>query len=150
MKQFSFTVIILLLFAATSCKQKTLFISLASSETGITFNNIIVENDSINPLDVENMYNGGGVGVGDFNNDGLQDLFFSGNLVSNKLYLNTGDLEFDDITDEAGLTTKDKWSRGVAVVDINNDGWLDIYVSETLKKDPQQRANLLYINPGVK
>ncbi|MEP6683326.1 MAG: FG-GAP-like repeat-containing protein [Parafilimonas sp.] len=133
-----------------SCnKEQTLFQPISSSRSGINFNNKIVENDSINPLDLENMYNGGGVGVGDFNNDGLQDLFFTGNLVSNKLYLNKGNFKFDDITNEAGLTTDDKWSRGVAVVDINNDGWLDIYVSETLKKDPLQRTNLLYINRGL-
>jgi hypothetical protein len=133
-----------------SCnKTQTLFQEISSSHSGINFNNKIVENDSINPLDLENMYNGGGVGVGDFNNDGLQDLFFTGNLVSNKLYLNKGDFKFDDITEAAGLITENKWSRGVAVIDINNDGWLDIYVSETLKKDPKQRANLLYINQGL-
>ncbi|MEP6464800.1 MAG: FG-GAP-like repeat-containing protein [Parafilimonas sp.] len=133
-----------------SCnKEQTLFQPISSSRSGINFNNKIVENDSINPLDLENMYNGGGVGVGDFNNDGLQDLFFTGNLVSNKLYLNKGNFKFDDITSEAGLTTQNKWSRGVAVIDINNDGLLDIYVSETLGKDSRQRTNLLYINQGL-
>ena len=95
------------------------------------------------------MYNGGGVGIGDFDNNGLQDIYFTGNLVSNKLYLNKGDFKFNNVTDEADVGGEGKWSRGVAVVDINNDGWLDIYVSETLKNNPQQRANLLYINQGL-
>ena len=95
------------------------------------------------------MYNGGGVGIGDFNNDGLQDIYFTGNLVSNKLYLNKGNFKFEDVTDVANVGGEGKWARGVAVIDINNDGWLDIYVSETLKKNPQQRTNLLYINQGT-
>ena len=100
-----------------------MFNKLSSSYTGIHFNNKIVENDSINPIDVTNIYNGGGVGIGDFNNDGLQDIYFTGNLVSNKLYLNKGDLKFEDITEAAGVDGEGRWCRGVAVVDINNDGW---------------------------
>jgi hypothetical protein len=94
------------------------------------------------------MYNGGGVGVGDFNKDGLQDLYFTGNMVANKLYINKGNFKFADVTTEAGVDGGGKWSRGVAVVDINNDGLLDLYVSETIKNDPAQRANLLYVNQG--
>jgi len=124
------------------------FITVSSDHSGIHFNNTIKENDSVNVLDFENVYNGGGVGVGDFNNDGLQDLYFTGNLVSNKLYLNKGDFKFDDITAEAGVTGEGRWSRGVAVVDINNDGWMDIYVSTTLLRDVNKRKNLLYINQG--
>ena len=85
-----------------SCgKKKSLFKTVLSSHSGIHFNNSIIENDSLNPLDVTNIYNGGGVGIGDFNNDGLQDIYFTGNLVSNKLYLNRGDLKFEDITNIA-------------------------------------------------
>src|SRR5690349_11222444 len=80
-----------------SCKDKTLFQQLSSSQTRIHFNNKIVENDSINPIDVTNIYNGGGVGIGDFNNDGLQDVYFTGNLVPNQLYLNKGKMKFDDV-----------------------------------------------------
>lgn len=132
-----------------SCKDKTLFQQLPSSKTGITFSNIIVENDSINPIDLTNIYNGGGVGVGDFNNDGLQDLYFTGNLVPNQLYLNKGDLKFKDVTAEAGVDGQGIWSRGVAVIDINGDGWQDLYVCASMLKDPLKRQNKLYVNKGV-
>jgi hypothetical protein len=100
-------------------------------------------------MDISNVYNGGGVGIGDFNNDGKPDLYFTGNQVSNKLYLNKGGLHFEDITDKAGVDGGGKWCRGVAVVDINNDGLLDIYVCATIKADAGQRKNLLYVNQGV-
>jgi hypothetical protein len=133
-----------------SCKEKvTLFKHIPSSYSGIHFNNKIVENDSINPLDLTNIYNGGGVGIGDFNNDGLQDVYFTGNMVSNKLYLNKGDFKFVDITEEAGVSGDGKWCRGVSVIDINNDGWPDIYVCATIKNNPELRRNLLYINLGL-
>jgi hypothetical protein len=97
---------------------------------------------------MENVYNGGGVGVGDFNHDGLPDLYFTGNEVSSRLYLNKGNFTFKDVTDIAGVNGEGKWCRGVAVVDINNDGWLDIYVCATLSNDPQKRKNMLYVNQG--
>lgn len=136
-------------FCLFSCKKKTLFEQVSSSHTGIHFENKITENDSINPLDVVNVYNGGGVGVGDFNNDGLQDLYFTGNMVSNRLYLNKGDFKFEDITDKAGVGGMGRWGRGVAVVDINNDGLMDIYVCNTIYADSARRQNLLYINQGI-
>src|SRR5206468_6760115 len=101
-----------------SCKKRTVFSLVSSSHSGIHYNNKITETDSLNPLDNTNIYNGGGVGIGDFNNDGLQDIYFAGNQVSNKLYLNKGDLKFQDITNEAGVDGKGRWSRGTAVVDI--------------------------------
>lgn len=128
-----------------------LFRRLPSSETGITFNNRIQESDSINVLQFEYLYNGGGVGIGDFNNDGLQDVFFTGNQVSSRLYINKGNvktpsLQFEDVTESAGVTTN-VWCTGVTVVDINQDGWQDIYVSVAgFGKDTTQRANLLFIN----
>ena len=85
----------------SSCKKKTLFEQIPSSESGITFNNKVTETDSINPIVLLNIYNGGGVGIGDFNNDGLQDIYFIGNLVSNRLYLNKGNLKFEDVTDRS-------------------------------------------------
>src|SRR5881396_3497975 len=89
-----------LFISFTSCNSNdTLFTKMSADKTGIHFSNNIVENDSINPLDVTNIYNGGGIGVGDFNNDGLQDIYFTGNTVSNKLYLNKGNFKFEDITD---------------------------------------------------
>ncbi|HEY0896868.1 MAG TPA: CRTAC1 family protein, partial [Sphingobacteriaceae bacterium] len=148
MKSYSYGIFLGILLAASSCTEPGLFKKLPASYTGIEFNNLIAENDSINPLDMVNIYNGGGVGVGDFNNDGLQDLYFTGNQVSNKLYLNKGDLKFEDITDRSGTGGAGRWCRGVSVVDINNDGWQDIYVSATLLADPEKRTNLLYVNEG--
>jgi len=136
-------------FLLIACNRKKLFEQVSSSQTGIHFNNSIIETDSLNVVDVTNIYNGGGVGIGDFNNDGLPDIYFTGNTVSNKLYLNKGDLKFEDVTDVANVAGDGKWCRGVAVVDINNDGWLDIYVCASMLPDPQRRRNLLYINQGV-
>ncbi len=117
--------------------------------TGIDFENTILQTDSINIIEQENVYNGGGVAAGDFNNDGLQDLFFTGNLVPCKLYLNKGGINFKDVTDIAGVEGKGRWARGVATVDINNDGLQDIYVCATLKKKPEERVNILYVNQGI-
>lgn len=141
--------LVCLIIVLSSCKKATLFEKIPSSHSGIKFNNLIVENDSINPLDMLNIYNGGGVGIGDFNNDGKQDIYFIGNAVSNRLYLNKGDMHFDDVTIKAGVGGKGGWGRGVAVVDINNDGLADIYVCNTLLNNPVKRMNLLYINQGV-
>ncbi len=149
MKDFQQLIVIAFLFFA-SCKTRTnLFNPVSSSYSGIEFNNKIIENDTLNALDVTNIYNGGGVGIGDFNNDGLQDIYFTGNVVSNKLYLNKGKLKFQDITKEAGVDGNGKWCRGVTVIDINNDGWMDLYVSVSMEKDPEKRQNLLYINQGL-
>ncbi len=126
-----------------------LFKLLPASQTGVDFTNTIYENDALNILKETYIYNGGGVGIGDFNNDGLEDIYFSGNMVSNKLYLNKGSLQFKDITDVAGVGSEGKWCSGVSVVDINADGWLDIYVSSTFLKDPNLRKNLLFINQGL-
>lgn len=95
------------------------------------------------------MYNGGGVGVGDFNNDGLLDIYFTGNQVPCKLYLNKGDFKFEDVTDIAKVDGDNRWCRGVAVVDINNDGLPDLYICTTILPDSQKRQNLLYVNQGV-
>lgn len=139
------------MFTFLSCgkNEKSLFTLLSPDQTKIHFVNTIKENDSLNILNEEYIYNGGGVAVGDFNNDGLPDLYFTGNMVDNKLYLNKGNLEFEDITDEGKVSGNGKWCSGVTVVDINQDGWLDIYVSVTLKKDSVSRRNLLYINNGL-
>ena len=131
-----------------SCKKRTLFEQIPSSYSGVNFSNTVVENDTINPLDKMNIYNGGGVGVGDFNGDGLQDIYFAGNAVSNRLYINKGNLKFEDVTAVAGVGGKGGWGRGVAVVDINSDGWPDIYVCNTLLSDSNKRRNLLYVNQG--
>jgi hypothetical protein len=139
--------VFLLLF---SCKQEQkMFKKTPAAHSGIHFNNIVIENDSINPIDLEYLYNGGGVAVGDFNNDGLPDLYFTASTTSNKLYLNEGNLRFSDITETAGVSGGGIWSNGASVVDINNDGWRDIYVCATIEKDPLKRKNLLYINQGL-
>src|SRR6185312_6115556 len=131
-----------------SCKKRTLFEQIPSSYSGVNFSNTVVENDTINPLDKMNIYNGSGVGVGDFNGDGLQDIYFSGNAVSNRLYINKGNMQFEDVTKEAGVGGLGGWGRGVAVVDINNDGWPDIYVCNTLLGNASKRRNMLYVNQG--
>lgn len=141
----AFTAAILL----SSCKKHTLFEQIPSSHSGVTFNNLITENDSINPIDNATVYNGGGVGVGDFNGDGLQDIYFTGNMVPNKLYLNRGNFRFEDVTAKAGVDGKGRWGKGVSVIDINNDGLPDIYVCNSFSNDPEKRQNLLYINQGA-
>jgi hypothetical protein len=134
----------------SACNNKhTLFERIASSHSGITFNNSIAENDSINPLDVVNIYNGGGVGIGDFNDDGLQDIYFTGNVVPCRLYLNKGNFRFEDITDKAGVEGLARWARGVSVIDINNDGLMDLYICNTIYKDSTRRRNILYVNQGI-
>ncbi|MFT4023545.1 MAG: VCBS repeat-containing protein [Flavihumibacter sp.] len=117
--------------------------------SGIQFANRLTESDSLNILNQANIYNGGGVGIGDFNNDELPDIYFAGNMVSNKLYLNKGNLKFQDITAASGTNGNRHRSTGVSVVDINADGWLDIYVSCSFRSDARLRTNLLYINQGL-
>ncbi|HEV8083864.1 MAG TPA: VCBS repeat-containing protein [Chitinophagaceae bacterium] len=134
----------------SACQTKhTLFEQVSSNHSGINFNNLIIENDSINPFDVVNIYNGGGVGIGDFNNDGLQDIYFTGNMVPCRLYLNKGNFKFEDITNKAGVEGLGRWARGVCVVDINNDGLMDLYICNTIYKDSSRRRNILYINQGI-
>jgi len=125
------------------------FTLLEPSQTKIEFNNKIVDRKDANILIYANFYGGAGVGVGDFNNDGLQDLYFAGNMVPDKLYINKGNFEFLDVTDSAGIKDDGGWSTGVTVADVNNDGKLDVYVSRELYDDrPDWRTNLLYINKG--
>ncbi|WP_181885114.1 VCBS repeat-containing protein [Pontibacter diazotrophicus] len=124
-----------------------LFELLAAEETGISFNNKLPENDTLNAMQFDYLYNGGGVAVGDINNDGLEDIYFTGNKVSGKLYLNKGNLKFEDITDKAGVATE-RWSTGVAMVDINQDGFLDIYICMAGPVEEADMANLLFINNG--
>ena len=148
MKHLPAIVFIVLTTMLCSCGGKRVFKQMSSAHTNIHFNNFISESDSLNPLNHVNIYNGGGVGTADFNNDGLQDVYFTGNMVPNKLYLNKGDFEFDDVTAEAAVEGKGKWCRGASVVDINNDGKQDIYVSVSMEEKAKKRENILYVNQG--
>ncbi|MEO6963748.1 MAG: VCBS repeat-containing protein, partial [Puia sp.] len=114
--------------------------------TGINFENNVKDGKLENSFLFRNFYNGGGVAIGDINNDGLADVFLTSNMGTNKLYLNRGDLKFDDITDKAGFKQDSMWSTGVVFVDINNDGWLDIYVCNSGHMSDGNRKNRLYIN----
>ena len=120
-----------------------------SATTGITFNNALEYTESLNPYTYRNFFNGGGVALGDINNDGLLDIYFTGNLVDNQLYLNKGNWQFEDITFKAGVSSEGVWSSGVSFIDINNDGLLDIYVCKAgPPSDNSNRHNELFINNG--
>ncbi len=127
----------------------TLFSLLNSQETNIGFKNNLSYTEAFNPYVFKNFYNGGGVAIGDVNNDGLSDIYLTGNQVENKLYINQGDFTFTDITADAGVACPDVWSSGAAMVDINGDGWLDIYVCKSgSPEDPGVRHNQAFINNG--
>ncbi|KYP15561.1 VCBS repeat-containing protein [Flavihumibacter sp. CACIAM 22H1] len=115
-------------------------------EAGVDFTNTVTGDENFNIFSYRNYYNGGGCGVGDINNDGLPDLFFTANMGANKLFLNKGDFKFEDISRSAGIEDADKWSTGVVFVDINDDGWLDIYVCNAGYKKGMIQDNALYIN----
>lgn len=149
MKSAFFLIILMACLASCNREPATLFKVRKGPELGIDFKNTLVTDDSLNALTFEYIYNGSGVGVGDFNQDGLPDLYFGGNQVSGKLYLNKGGLKFEDITDRSGTAT-DRWVTGVSIVDINQDGLDDIYLSVAGKVSPAERKNLLFINQGVK
>ena len=165
----SFTVLILLsicLISQQSCNNSStepvveneeqavlvdpIFTLLSSSYTKVNFKNTLVEDENFHYYNYEYIYNGAGVAVVDINNDGLPDLFFTGNQVSNQLYLNKGNLIFEEITKTAGVAAPNSWCTGVTTLDINNDGFQDIYVCCSFNDDnPQKRANLLFINNGI-
>ena len=120
--------------------------SLPSSATGLDFSNIVTENETYNIITYDGLLQGAGVAVLDVNNDGLQDIYFAGNMVGDRLYLNKGDLKFEDITSSAGITGENTWSTGVAIADVNEDGYDDIYVTKFLFDEPEVKNNLLFIN----
>lgn len=135
----------------SSCKQKNtpLFREIKSTESGITFSNVLQENEMLNMINYQYLYNGGGVGIGDFNNDSLPDIYFTSSILPNKLYLNRGKMKFEDVTDIAGVSGEKKWSRGVSVVDINNDGLLDMYVCASTWQNAELKKDILYVNKGI-
>ncbi|MDT0540619.1 VCBS repeat-containing protein [Croceitalea sp. P059] len=149
---FVFSLILLLLNNCSDEKDKILssenviFNKLNHKKTGIDFSNNLKENDSLNYFTYAYVYMGGGVSAGDINNDGLTDLYFTGNMVPNKLFLNKGNLQFEDISETAGVQGDSRWYTGTTMNDVNNDGFLDIYVSVGGKYGPKE--NQLFINNG--
>jgi hypothetical protein len=123
-----------------------LFKLLPASETGIHFNNRVRDTKESNIFKYRNFYNGGGVAIGDINHDGLPDIFFTSNQHENQLYINKGNLKFDEVASKSGLISTHHWHTGVTMVDINGDGWLDIYVCNGGDAQGDNRANELYIN----
>ena len=144
MKKFIYFIILALLVVSCEPKSTQLFSKLDAAKTGVDFKNKLTETHKYNYFTYPYMYLGGGVSVGDVNNDGLEDIFFTGNMVANKLYLNKGNLEFEDISESAGISGDDRWYSGTTFVDINQDGYLDIYCSVGGKNGPNN--NVLYIN----
>ncbi len=135
------------LFSCSKTELK-LFEKLSSYHTGINFENNLSFKEDFNIFTYRNYYNGGGVGLGDINNDGLLDIYFTSNLNENKLYLNKGNFKFEDITELAGVGGEKSWSTGVSLADINADGFLDIYVSNSGDIKGDNKQNELFINNG--
>ncbi len=156
MKRIGLYVIVTLIFF--SCNEKeipatidgtvTQFTSIPSSRSGVTFTNTLSNSEYFNIIKTPNFYDGGGVAIGDVNNDGLADIYFSSNQWQNKLYLNKGNFKFEDITAKAGVGGAGNWKTGVAMVDINGDGLLDIYVCTGGNQQPFQGMNQFYVNNG--
>ena len=137
------------LYAFTGCdNNEQLFTQLSPSSTGIKFQNILQETDEFNVLTYGYLYNGGGVAVGDINNDSLPDLYFTGNMVGSRLYLNNGDFKFEEIAKNAGVFAEGNWNTGATMADVNGDGYLDIYVCKSAALNPERRRNQLFINNG--
>ncbi len=152
MKQHLYCLYILVAIASLSCNKHTvpegppLFQQLTGDQTGILFNNKVVDDKNLNIFNFRNFYNGGGVAIGDINNDGKPDVFFTSNEGKNRLYLNKGNWKFEDVSEKAGVTGINNWHTGVVMADVNGDGWLDIYISNSGNFDGTKSANELYIN----
>ena len=150
------TILVMVVTADSACKPKAtdlkrpLFALVPAAQSGVHFSNTLTYNEEFNAYTFRNFYNGGGVAIGDINNDGLADLFFCSNQHSNKLYLNKGNFVFEDITEQAGVTSDSVWTTGVSMADVNGDGWLDIYICKSGDIIGANRSNELYINNGDK
>jgi hypothetical protein len=154
-KGWSIGAMLLMSLLLYSCKkgpsdaiQAPLFSLLGEETTRIAFLNQVEYTEEYNTYTYRNFYNGAGAGLGDFNNDGLTDIYFCGNIVDNKLYINKGNFVFEDVTERAGVACPDVWSTGVSIADVNGDGWLDIYVCKSGDPRGRHRYNELFINNG--
>jgi len=141
-----FSLLISLLFGSCAEKSEHLFTAISARKTGIDFKNTVRESPEFNVLNYGYFYNGGGVAIGDINNDGLPDIYFTGNMKASHLYLNKGNWKFEEIAAPAGVEAAGLWNTGVTMADVNNDGWLDIYVCRSAATLPIRRTNLLFIN----
>lgn len=148
------TTLLCLFFLFPSCNgtdttgEEPLFQLLDNKALGVDFENSLVHDNAFNVYLYKGFYNGAGVGLGDLNGDGLLDMFFSGNQVDNKFYLNRGDFKFEEVTQVSGLNSADVWSTGVSIIDVNGDGKLDIYVCKAGRPEGENRHNELFINKG--
>ncbi len=143
------TLYLLAILFGCQSKPTTQFQSLPADQTGITFNNVIQDHDTLSILSYEYIYNGGGVAIGDLNGDNLQDVVFTGNMVDNAIYLNQGNLKFQDISKVSGILDGQRWSSGVTLVDVNVDGLLDIYITATGHDKVADKTNQLFVNQGA-
>lgn len=126
-----------------------MFTLLSPNTTGVTFKNVLRETKEFNVLEYSYLYNGGGIAIGDVNNDGLSDIYFTGNMVGSHLYINRGNFEFEEIAKEAGVFAEGLWNTGTTMADVNGDGFLDIYICRSATPSASQRKNLLFINNGT-
>jgi len=134
--------------ASEEKKGPVLFEEISPEQSGVKFKNDLTFDEEFNVFTYRNYYNGGGVAIGDVNNDGLADLYFTANLGPNRLYLNKGEFKFEDVTEKAGVGGTRAWSTGVAMADVNGDGWLDIYVCNSGDIAGDNKQNELFINQG--
>jgi hypothetical protein len=150
-KLFKMKTYLLFILAATllSCTEKPRFELLDSKKTGVDFSNSINDSDSLHVLNFEYIYNGAGVGIADLNNDGRQDIVFTANQEAPRIYLNEGKFRFSDISSAFEGLNGGQWYSGVAFADINNDGWMDVYLTCTAYDDSIKRKNRFYINQGL-
>jgi hypothetical protein len=147
-RYYFFLISFLSLFCSCKNDNSALFTLLDRGSTGIDFRNMFIDDGAMNMNNYIYFYNGGGVAIGDINNDSLQDILFTGNMVKNRLFLNKGNFEFEDITARSGVAEKQGWCTGATMVDINGDGRLDIYICRSADGNPRKRENLLFINNG--
>jgi len=146
MKKYILSLILSIFISACNNNKTNLFVLKSPEETGIKHQNTLQSTKELNVFRYRNFYNGGGVGIADINNDGLSDIYFTINRGANKLYLNKGNFKFEDITEQAGVAGTKPWSTGVVMVDINADGWLDIYVCNAGLEKGEEQNNELFIN----